>query len=71
MAMVSSTREVWISYQVVCYQDYPRFDCRVDGYPEEAQAVLIRQGWSSVWSQSLSETVICALGSFPSTDRTY
>jgi hypothetical protein len=60
----------------VCYQDIPRLDSVVDGYPEEAQTVLIRHlinqeygcgVWSSAWSQILSETVICALGSLPLT----
>ena len=42
MVMESSTREVWISYQAVCYQDTPRFDAGGDGYPEDAQTVLSR-----------------------------
>ena len=75
MVMEFSTKEVWISYQSVCYQDIPspRFD---DGYPEEAQTGLYphlerachggeRSSESeSVWSQS--ETAIYALGSSPS-----
>ena len=70
MVTESSTRDVWISYQAVCYQDIPRFD----GYPEDAQTTLshylVNQEYvcgkrSSVWS--LSETVIWALESFPST----
>ena len=78
MVKVSSTREVWVSYQAVRYQDIPRLDSGVDGYPEEAQTVLIRHlvnqeyGWGmcQLWSQSLSETVICqcALGNFPLTE---
>ena len=73
MVMESSTREVWASYQAVCYQDIPRFDAGVDGYPEDAQMVLnhhlVNQEHgcgkrSSVWSRS--ETVICALGGLPS-----
>ena len=72
--MESSTREVWASYQAVCYQDIPRFDAGVDGYPEDAQMVpsrhLVNQEYaygerSSVWSRS--ETVICALGRIPLT----
>ena len=71
MVMESSTREVWVSYQAVCHQDIPRFDTGVDGYPEDAQTTLSRylvnkqRELSSVWSQS--ETLLCALGSLPST----
>ena len=74
MVMGSSTREVWVSYQAVCYQNIPRFDAGVNGYSEDAQTALSRHlvnqqhGYgerSSVWSQN--ETVMCALGSFPST----
>ena len=42
MAMESSTREVWVSCQAVCYQDIPPFDVGEDGYPEDAQTVLSR-----------------------------
>ena len=58
MVMESSTREVWVSYQAVCYQDIPRFGAG-DGYPEDDQTILSRNlvnqeygcgGQSSVWS---------------------
>ena len=35
MMMESSTREVWVSYQAVCYHDIPRLDAGVGGYPED------------------------------------
>ena len=76
MVMASSTKEVWVSYRAVSHQDIPRFDAGVDGCPEDAQTALrhplVSQDsehgcgkQSSVCSQS--ETVIHALGSFPST----
>jgi hypothetical protein len=72
MVMESSTREVWVSYWAVCYQDIPRFDAGVDDcYPEDGQtapsrhpSLVNQEHGSSVWSQS--ETVICALVDFPS-----
>jgi hypothetical protein len=42
MVMESSTTEVWVSYHAACYQDVPRFDAGVDGYPEDAQMALSR-----------------------------
>ena len=57
MVMESSTREVWVFYQAVCYQNIPRFDG--GGCPEDDQTVLSRhllnQGYgceecSSDWS---------------------
>ena len=42
MAMESSTREVWVSYQAVCHQDIPAFGAGEDCYPEDAQTVLSR-----------------------------
>ena len=76
MMMESSTKEVWVSYQDVCYQDIPRH-AGVDGYPEGDQTALSRHlinqehrfgERSSVWSlwQDESETVMYVLGSFPS-----
>ena len=55
MVMESSTREVWVFYQAVCYQDIPPFDAGVDGYPEDAQTVLSRhlvnqEKRTSLWS---------------------
>ena len=73
MVMASSTKEVWVSYRAVSHQDIPRFDAGVDGYPEDAQTALrhplvsqdSEHECGSVCSQS--ETVIHALGRFPST----
>ena len=69
MALESSTRD--FSYQAVSYQDIPCFDAGADGYPEDAQKALSRhlvnhhqKHHDGFWTQS--ETVICALASFPS-----
>ena len=73
MVMESSTREVWVSYQTVCYQEIPRFDAGADDYPEDTQTALSRhlvnQQHEYVERPSVSyhETVISALGNFPST----